>query len=273
MKENKISITPGSECISAGSRQSNIRLIARLDIKGHNLIKGIHLEGLRVIGNPASFAQRYYEQGVDELIYMDAVASLYDRESLLEIIRSTSESIFVPMTVGGGIRSIDDAGEILLAGADKVAINTAAIINPKLIQQVAQKFGSQCMVLSIEAKRINNNKWEAYVYNGREPTAIDAIEWAMKGVELGAGEILVTSVDQEGTRSGFDCELVKAVSRSVSVPVIASGGMGNIKHMLSVILDGEADAVAMASVLHYKILELPDIRSAALEAKIPVRRV
>ena len=169
-----------------------IRFIPRLDIKGPNLIKGIHLEGLRVIGDPKEFARRYYEQGADELLYVDVVASLYGRNSLHDIVKLTASDVFVPLTVTGGIRSTDDVREILRAGADKVGINTAATKRPELIREVARKFGSQCMVLSIEAKRIAPGRWEAYADNGREPTGLDVIEWAQRGVELGAGEILLT---------------------------------------------------------------------------------
>lgn len=249
----------------------NVRLIARLDIKGPNLIKGIHLEGLRVIGLPAEHALRYYEQGVDELIYMDCVASLYGRNHLGEIVRSAAENIFVPMTVGGGIRSVDDATQILRAGADKVAVNTAAVANPQLITDIARRFGSQCMVLSIEAKQIGPERWEVYTDNGRERTGIDVIDWVKRGAAMGAGEILLTSVDREGTRKGFDTDLVRAVSAEVSVPVIASGGMGKTEDLLEVVRDGGADAVAMADILHYKRATVGDIRAAAREQGLGVR--
>ena len=228
---------------------SNTRLIARLDIKGANLIKGVHLEGLRVIGAPNEHAKRYYEQGVDELIYMDCVASLYGRNHLGDIVSSAAENIFVPMTVGGGIRSVDDATQILRAGADKVAVNTAAVANPQLITEIARRFGSQCMVLSIEAKQVGLERWEVYTDNGRERTGLDVIEWVKRGVAMGAGEVLLTSVDREGTRKGFDIALVRAVSTEISVPVIASGGMGKPEDFLEVVREGGADAVAMADIL------------------------
>jgi cyclase len=198
-----------------------VRLIARLDIKGENLIKGVHLEGLRVIGSPSKYAQKYYNQGADELIFMDTVASLYGRNHLSEIIKLVAKDIFIPMTVGGGIRSVEDAVSILRCGADKVAINTAAVARPKLISEISYALGSQAIVLSIEAKRVGENKWEIYTDNGRESTGIDAIEWSIRGEKLGAGEILLTSVDYEGTRKGFDLDLIKAVTGSVSIPVIA----------------------------------------------------
>ncbi len=249
----------------------NIRLIARLDIKGPNLIKGIHLEGLRVMGSPNEYALRYYLQGVDELIYMDCVASLYGRNHLGDIVKSAAKDIFVPMTVGGGIRSVDDATQILRAGADKVAVNTAAVANPRLITEIARRFGSQCMVLSIEAKQIDPERWEVYTNNGRERTGWDVIEWVRRGVALGAGEILLTSVDREGTRKGFDVSLVRAVTREVAVPVIASGGMGKPEDLLEVVLEGGADAVAMADILHYKRAEISEIRAAAAAAGLRVR--
>jgi imidazole glycerol-phosphate synthase subunit HisF len=248
-----------------------IRLIARLDIKGENLIKGIQLEGLRVIGNPQEYATRYYHDGIDELIYMDTVASLYGRNNLASIVEYTSENIFVPLTVGGGIRNLADVERMLRAGADKVAINTAAISNPKLISEVAKTFGAQCMVLSIEAKVRGGVEWEAYSDNGREPSGKSVVTWAKQVVEMGAGEILLTSVDCEGTRRGFDVALLKAVTDAVSVPVIASGGMGNTNHLIEVVKQGKANAVAMADILHYRRISLSDIREEANKAGIKVR--
>jgi cyclase len=249
----------------------NIRLIARLDIKGPNLIKGIHLEGLRVMGSPNEHALRYYLQGIDELIYMDCVASLYGRNHLGNIVRAAAKDIFVPMTVGGGIRSVDDATEILRAGADKVAVNTAAVANPQLIADIARRFGSQCMVLSIEAKQIGPERWEVYTDNGRERTGLDVIEWVKRGVAMGAGEILLTSVDREGTRKGFDIALVKAVSAEIAVPVIASGGMGKPEDLLEIVREGGADAVAMADILHYKRADIGEIRALAESEGLAVR--
>lgn len=250
---------------------ANLRLIARLDIKGPNLIKGIHLEGLRVMGDPQQFAREYYEQGADELIYMDIVASLYGRNNLTDIVRKAAHDIFVPLTVGGGVRSTDDVNMLLRVGADKVAVNTAAVARPELITEIARRFGSQCMVLSIEAKRVGAERWEAYTDNGREKTGLDVVEWAKRAEKLGAGEILLTSVDQEGTRKGFDVPLVKAVSQSVGIPVIASGGMGTTGHLVEVATAGEADAVAMADCLHYKRLGFAGIRAAAQQAGLGIR--
>jgi imidazole glycerol-phosphate synthase subunit HisF len=252
---------------------SPIRLIARLDVKGPNLIKGVHLEGLRVIGDPQEHARRYYEQGADELIYIDIVASLYGRSKLTEIVRRAAHDVFVPMTVGGGIRTVDDVRDLLRAGADKVAINTAAVRRPGLITEVSRRFGSQCMVLSIEAKQQAPGRWEVYTDCGRERSGVDAVQWALRGVELGAGEILVTSIDREGTRRGFDIELTRAIADAVHVPVIASGGYGEPAHLEAVVRQGHADAVAVADALHYQRCSIGDLRRAANDAGLPVRAV
>ena len=249
---------------------STLRMIARLDIKPPNLIKGIRLEGLRKMGCPMEHAQKYYNQGIDELIYMDIVASLYGRNSLIDIVKKTAENIFIPLTVGGGIRSIDDVSKLLQSGADKVALNTAAIQNPKLITEIARKFGSQCVVLSIEAKKLSNDKWEAYTDNGREHTHKDVVEWAKEGERLGAGEILLTSIDQEGTRKGFDVELAKAVTKTVKIPTIISGGMGKPEHILEVVEKADVSAVAIADALHYDRHPYPEIHSS-LKDKVNLR--
>lgn len=249
----------------------NVRLIARLDIKGPNLIKGVHLEGLRVIGDPQDYARRYYEEGADELLYIDVVASLYGRSKLTEIVRRAAHDVFVPLTVGGGIRSVDDVRDLLRAGADKVAINTAAVKRPELIREVARKFGSQCMVLSIEAKSIGPGKWEVFTDCGRERSGTDVVEWARRGVELGAGEVLVTSIDNEGTRRGYDVALTRAVSTAVDVPVVASGGFAETRHLVDVVEQGGADAVAIADAFHYRRTSLPDVRTAARSQGVPMR--
>ena len=249
----------------------NLRLIARLDIKGPNLIKGVHLEGLRVIGDPNEYALDYYNQGADELIYMDCVASLYGRNHLSELIDRATKNIFIPITVGGGVRNIDDAHSILRSGADKVAINTGAVQNPRLISEVANRYGTQCMVLSIEARKVSPNKWEALTDNGREKTGLDVIEWAKIGEEAGAGEILVTSVDKEGTRTGFDLELLAAISSNVDVPIIASGGMGKPEDAIYAANNGNVDAIAMADIIHYKRSNFSEIRKVATSSGIRVR--
>ena len=238
------------------------RIIPRLDMKGPNLVKGIHLEGLRVLGKPEDFAFQYYLEGADELLYMDVVASLYGRNSLLDIIRRTAQKIFIPLTVGGGIRTIDDIRAALFAGADKVAINTAAVRNPSFITEAAHVFGSQCIVVSIEAKQKGENQYEAYTDNGREKTGLDVFEWAVKAYELGAGELLVTSIDREGTGKGCDVGLIKKISDSVPIPVIACGGVGNKEDVASVMRDTKIDGIAAASVFHYK--RLRDIISEEL---------
>jgi len=249
----------------------NIRLIPRLDIKGESLIKGVQLEGLRKLGSPNEFALKYYQQGADELIYMDCVASLYGRNHLGMMIEEAVKDIFIPLTVGGGIRSIDDAKLILRSGADKIAINTAAVANPRIITNLAQEFGAQCVVISIEAKKIAAERWEVYTNNGREHTGIDVVEWVKTCVANGAGEVLITSIDQEGTRKGFDVELVSAVSSQVNVPIIASGGMGTMEDLFSVVDKGGADGVAMADILHYGRTKIASIRTFAESKGLGVR--
>ena len=231
------------------------RIIARLDIKGPNLVKGIHLEGLRVLGKPEDFAKYYYENGADELFYQDVVASLYDRNSLNDLISKTAKQIFIPLTVGGGIRSIEDIRNILRAGADKVCINTAAIKNPQLIADASNVFGSSTIVVAIEAIKQSNGSYLAYTDNGREYSGYEIVDWAKKIEELGAGEILITSVDREGSGLGFDIELTKKITSSVSIPVIAHGGAGNEEDVSQVIKNGKADAVALASLIHYEYIE------------------
>ncbi len=228
-----------------------IRIIPRLDIKGPNLVKGIHLEGLRVLGSPEQFAEYYYQAGADELIYMDVVASLYGRNNLVDIISKTARNIFIPLTVGGGIRTLEDIKMVLRAGADKVALNTAAVKNPNIIKEAANTFGSSTIVISIEAIKQADGKYLVFTENAREATGLDVFEWAKKVEALGAGEILLTSVDREGTGLGYDVELTKKVAESVSIPVIANGGAGKLQHIQEVVSEGKADAVDMASLLHY----------------------
>jgi cyclase len=248
-----------------------LRVIARLDIKGPNVIKGIHLEGLRVIGPPGELARRYYEEGVDEILYMDTVASLYGRNNILSVVEAAARDVFVPITVGGGIRSVADAVRALRSGADKVAINTAAVARPALISEMAASLGSQCVVLSIEAKAREAGRWEALTDNGRERTGVDAIDWAARGEALGAGEILITSVDREGTRKGFDLDLIAAVRARVAVPVIAAGGAGAAGHVVELARLGTADAIACASLFHYRHSPLPELKSRLAAAGLTVR--
>lgn len=237
------------------SNQPAVRVVPRLDIKNSNLVKGIHLEGLRVMGKPERFARMYYEHGADELIYMDIVASLYGRNNLLHIVERTAREVFIPLTVGGGLRSLDDIQTVLRAGADKVALNTAAVNRPEFVSEAARKFGSSTIVVSIEAMKRPGGNYEAFTDNGRERTGRDALEWAKQAAELGAGEILITSVEREGTGKGFDLDLVRTIAETVPIPVIASGGAGNVEHVAEAFREGRAQAVAVASILHYHYLK------------------
>lgn len=236
-----------------------VRIIARLDIKNHTLVKPVQMEGLRVIGNPTEYAEHYFKSGIDEIVCIDIVASLYDRNNILKTIEQITRNVFIPVTVGGGIRSVMDAQQALRSGADKIAVNTAALKNPGLITQIAREFGSQCMVLSVEAKR-TAHAWQAYCDNGREPSGRDVVEWVSEAVERGAGEILLTSVDQEGTAEGLDCELLKEVTAKVTVPVIASGGAGKLSHISDAIIKSDVDGVALAYLLHYKKNTIEEVK-------------
>ena len=231
-----------------------VRIIPRLDIKGPNVVKGIHLEGLRVVGRPDAMARYYYEKGADELFFQDVVASLYERNSLDEIISKTAREIFIPLMVGGGLRTIEDISRALHAGADKVCLNTAAIKNPNIIKQASRAFGSSTIVVAIEAIREPNSKYLAYTDNGREHTGIDVFDWAKTIEDLGAGEIVVTSVDREGTGEGFAIDLLRPIAETASIPVIAHGGAGNANDLVKVIKQGQADAVTVASILHYEYI-------------------
>ena len=247
------------------------RLIARLDVKGENLIKGINLEGLRVIGSPNEYAKKYYNQGADELIFIDTVASLYGRNHLSKIIESAAQDIFIPITVGGGIRSLEDALNVLRVGADKIAINTAAVKRPELISEISNTLGSQSVVLSVEAKKIKNNKGEVFIENGRESSGVDVMEWIKRGEVYGAGEILLTSIDRDGTGKGFDLDLIKLATENVSIPVIASGGIGIIQDIYEAITLSNTDAIAMAYALHYDKINFNDVRNKLNSHKINVR--
>lgn len=228
-----------------------VRIISRIDIKGENVIKGIHLEGLRVIGDPNSIALDYYNNYVDEIIFIDVVASLYGRNNLFDVINKAAQNIFVPITVGGGIRNINDINLALRNGADKVAINTAAIKNPKILVEASRIFGSQCIVLSIEAKKRESGIWEALMDNGREKTEISVEDWVVEAEKLGVGEILLTSVDKEGTQSEYDLELIEKVCSKVNIPVIACGGAGSLDSITS-LLKNVNSSVCISSLFHYK---------------------
>ena len=248
------------------------RLISRIDIKNQCVIKGIQLEGLRKVGLPNDMALKYYKEGIDEIIFMDAVASYYDRNNLSELIEIATNDIFVPITVGGGIRNISDIKVLLNSGADKVAINTAAVKTPSFLKEASKIFGSQCIVSSIEAKKIRDNKWSVYYDNGREATNIDVIDWAKIVQEKGAGEIILTSIDQEGTKKGFDYELNKSVSESVSIPVISAGGASSSADIIDLFNTSEVEGVAIASILHYNILTIGTIKDDLTENNISVRK-
>lgn len=247
-----------------------VRVIPRLDIKGPNLVKGIHLEGLRIMGNPRDFAVRYYREGADEIFYVDIVASLYQRNNLHDIVRHTARDIFIPMTVGGGVRSLDDIRRLLQCGADKVSINTAAVERPKFIREAAETFGSQCITVAMDFKRWPDGSYRVYTDNGREQTRWTVYEWALKAAELGAGELILTSIDLEGTGRGFETKVVRQVTEAVSVPVIAGGGAGSIDHVTEVIEVGQADAVAIASLFHYRRIRIDDLKRSLMEHGVSV---
>lgn len=232
-----------------------VRIIPRLDIKGPNLVKGIHLEGLRVLGKPSDFAKYYYENGADEIMFMDVVASLYGRNSLHDIISETARNIFIPLTVGGGLRSIDDIKNVLRAGADKVCLNTAAINNPSLITEAAAVFGSSTIVVAIEAIRESDGRYLAYTDNGREYTGVEVSEWAKKVEELGAGELVLTSVDREGTGKGFDLDLINLISNEINIPLIIHGGAGKKEDFINVISNSNIDAICSSSIFHYECVK------------------
>lgn len=253
--------------------KKKVRIIARLDVKAPHVVKGVHMEGLKKLGSPNEFAKHYYENGIDEILYIDIVASLYNRNSLLEIIAETTKNIFIPITVGGGIRSVEDAKQLLRAGADKIAVNSAAIKNPQLITALAEAFGAQCIVVSIHAKRVLPDYWEAYYDCGREHSGISVVEWAQQVEYYGAGEILLSSIDQDGTQAGCDCSLVKSVTSRVSIPVIAGSGIGCVEHAVDVAQHGLPDAIAIGSALHFKKFSIPEVRRKLQSAGINSRNV
>ena len=248
------------------------RIIARLDIKGSDLIKTIQLEGLRKIGAPEVFAKKYYDGGIDEIIYMDTVASLYGRNHLSDLVKRTVKNVFVPITVGGGIRTLKDAISLLKCGADKIAVNTAAVKKPDLINEIANELGNQCFVLSIEAKNTKKNYWEVYIENGRQPTGISVQDWVLQTSKRGVGEILLTSIDNEGTGKGFDYNLLEMVTNSVNIPIIASGGMGSLSHFKQLCNHINIDAIAMANIIHYNKFSISEIKNFAVRENIKIRK-
>jgi cyclase len=252
------------------------RVIPCLDVHDGQVTRGVQfgiaeLGGLRAVGDPVELAIRYNEQGADEMVFFDITASAHGRACMLEIIRRTADQCFMPLTVGGGVRSVDDMAALLKAGADKVSINTAALANPELIRAGAEKFGSQCVVVSIDARRLGPNRWEVRSHGARRPTGLDAVEWAQRAVELGAGEIVLNSIDADGTQAGFDLELTRRVSEAVPVPVVASGGAGSLEHMAQALLEGKADAVLAASIFHYGKFTVGDVKRYLASRGIPVR--
>ncbi|MFP4081133.1 MAG: imidazole glycerol phosphate synthase subunit HisF [Candidatus Aminicenantes bacterium] len=247
-----------------------VRIIPCLDVEDGKVVKGIKFKGIRYAGDPEELAGLYNHQGADEIIFLDIAATYKSRKIMIDVVEKVSKKVFVPLTVGGGIRNIQDMRELLNAGADKVSICSAALENPELIRDGAAVFGSQCMVLSIDAKRMDDS-WHAFVKGGREDTGIDALEWAQRGEQLGAGEILLNSIDSDGTRAGYDLELTRRVSEKASIPVIASGGAGNLNQIFEAIETGKADAVLVASLLHYKEYSVSDIKSYLKKRWIRIR--
>jgi cyclase len=248
------------------------RVIPCLDVRDGRVVKGVRFVGLRDAGDPAELAARYADEGADEIVFLDITAAPESRGPLLDAIERTARRVFVPLTVGGGIRSVTDARDVLRAGADRVALNTAAVRDPAVLARVARRFGRQCVVLSVDARaRPDGRGWEVVVQGGREPTGLDAVEWAARGAELGAGEVLLTSIDRDGTRAGYDTALLTAVSRVVGVPVVASGGAGRPEDLVSAIVDGHADAVLAASIFHDAIFSIGDVKAALAAAGVPVR--
>lgn len=249
------------------------RIIPCLDVHAGRVVKGVNFVNLRDAGDPVEIAAAYDKAGADELVFLDITASSDNRDTVEDMVRRVAETVFIPFTVGGGIRTVDDFKRILRAGADKISVNSAAIDRPELIKEAADKFGSQCVVLAIDAKRRSDGSgWNIYKHGGRIDTGIDAVEWAVKGESLGAGEILLTSMDCDGTKAGFDTELTRAISEKVKIPVIASGGAGNKKHFLDALTEGKADAALAASLFHYKELEISDLKDYLHNEGISVRR-
>jgi len=251
------------------------RIIPCLDMTQGRVVKGTSFTDLRDVGDPVSLAARYYQEDADELVFLDIGATPEGRDTMVEVVEDVSRQVFIPLTVGGGLRNTSDMRRMLEAGADKTAVNTAAVLNPQLIDDGAQRFGSQCIVVAIDAKRVTSTdqlRWEVYTHGGRKPTGIDAVVWAKQTVELGAGEILLTSWDADGHRAGYDIELTCTISEAVTVPVIASGGAGSLEHLYRVLIDGKADAVLAASIFHYQTYSIRQVKDYLAEKGVPIRR-
>lgn len=248
------------------------RIIPCLDVHEGRVVKGTNFIHLRDAGDPVELAAFYDKEGADELVFLDISASAEGRKTMVEVVRRTAEEVFIPFTIGGGLRTIEDIRTMLRAGADKVSLNTSAVQNPKLIEEGAYAFGSQCIVVAIDARRIGDGRWEVYIHGGRTPTGIDVLEWAQKAEELGAGEILLTSMDRDGTKEGYDNDLNRMISQAVSIPLIASGGAGNLEHMAEGLTKGEADAVLAASIFHYREYSIKEAKDYLAAKGIPVRK-
>ncbi|MCL0065368.1 imidazole glycerol phosphate synthase subunit HisF [Dehalococcoidia bacterium] len=250
------------------------RIIPCLDVKDGRVVKGTSFVKLRDAGDPVELAGFYYKEGADELVFLDISATPEGRDTMVDVVERISENVFMPLTVGGGLRSVSDMGRMLRAGADKVSVNTAAVLNPSLIRDGADKFGSQCIVVAIDAKRVESSdepRWEVYVYSGQKPTGLDALAWARQVVELGAGELLLTSMDADGHRAGYDIELTRTISEAVTVPVIASGGAGTLEDLYQALVAGKADAVLAASIFHYGTYSIGETKEYLAERGIPIR--
>lgn len=247
------------------------RIIPCLDVDAGRVVKGVNFVDIRDAGDPVEIAERYDQQGADELTFLDITASSDDRETMVHVVEQVASEVFIPLTVGGGIRKLADVRRMLNAGADKIAINTAAVFNPEFVKEASDHFGSQCIVVAIDAKQVGEQKWEIFTHGGRKPTGLDAIEWAQKMVNFGAGELLVTSMDRDGTRNGFDLELTRRISEAVNVPVIASGGVGNLNHLADGVIEGKADAVLAASIFHFGEYTIAEAKEKMAARGIEVR--
>ena len=247
-----------------------IRVVPCLDVQAGRVVKGVNFVGLRDAGDPAELAARYDAAGADEVIFLDITASSDGRDTLVDAVRRTAEQVFIPLTVGGGVRSVEDARVLLRAGADKVSLNTAAVARPQLVAEVSAEFGAQCTVVAIDARRVADG-WQVFTHGGRTPTGLDAVAWARQVADLGAGEILLTSMDRDGTRDGFDLELTRAVSDAVTVPVVASGGVGTLQHLVDGVIEGGADAVLAASIFHFGEHTVAEAKAVLAAAGVTVR--
>ncbi|WP_067868787.1 imidazole glycerol phosphate synthase subunit HisF [Neptuniibacter marinus] len=251
------------------------RIIPCLDVENGRVVKGVQFVDIRDAGDPVEVAKRYDEQGADEITFLDITATHEGRDTMVHTVERMASQVFIPLTVGGGIRTCDDIRTMLNAGADKVSINSAAVFNPEFVKEAADRFGSQCIVVAIDAKKVSNegeeNRWEIFTHGGRKPTGIDAVEWAQKMVDLGAGEILLTSMDQDGVKNGYDLEVTRAISEAVNVPIIASGGVGNLDHLVEGCIEGKADAVLAASIFHFNEYSIPQAKEHMRKNGIEVR--